>query len=240
MLWSWCIYQLALTYICSSMVSVKTFEGVNNDVNDAKNDCDGVLAFKDTEKSEIREEIVLCGKIDEEGWQCGKVVKNGENVCEDHIIELKKHTVHAAKKEAQPVHGSLVGSGPRHSKKRVLANPYDQEYYYSGFGPNWGKKRGSGSSISNKYNEPAKIVLEENKIKEMSLAEEDKVNLGKGEENMYETEVSEVGPTKLKYDDDDDDYNDKKVKTGITVKKRKGKAIKVRKAMKARSFKSLI
>lgn len=46
------------------MVSVKTFEGVNNDFYDAENDCDGVLAFKDTEKSEVREEIVLCGKID--------------------------------------------------------------------------------------------------------------------------------------------------------------------------------
>ena len=129
MLWLWCIYELALTYICGSMVSVKTFEGVNNDFNDAKNDCDGVLAFKDTEKSEIREENMLCGKIDEEGWQCGKVVKNGENVCEDHIIELKKHTVQAAKKEAQPVHGSLAGSGPRNTKKRVLANRYDQVYY---------------------------------------------------------------------------------------------------------------
>ena len=65
--------------------------------------------------------------------------------------------------------------------KGVLANPYDQVYYYSGFGPNWGKKRGSGSSISNKYNEPTKVVSEENKIKEMSSADEDKVNLGKEE-----------------------------------------------------------
>ncbi|GJU18680.1 proliferating cell nuclear antigen [Tanacetum coccineum] len=48
------------------------------------------------------------------------------------------------------------------------------------------------------------------------------------------------GGTKLKFDDDDDDYNDKKGKTGITGKKRSGKAMKVRKAIKARSFKSLI
>ena len=39
-------------------------------------------------------------------WEGGEI---GENMCEDHIIELKKHTVQAAKKEAQPVHGSLAG-----------------------------------------------------------------------------------------------------------------------------------
>lgn len=36
-------------------------------------------------------------------------MKNGENMYEDHIPELKKRTVQAAKKEAQPVHGSLAG-----------------------------------------------------------------------------------------------------------------------------------
>ena len=46
------------------MVPVKTFDGVNNDFYDAKNDCDGVLACKDTDKSEIREEYFLCGKTD--------------------------------------------------------------------------------------------------------------------------------------------------------------------------------
>ncbi|GKD38366.1 hypothetical protein Tco_1258573 [Tanacetum coccineum] len=216
-----------------SMVSAKTFESVNNDFKD-----DGVLAFEEGEKSEIREEIVLCGKIDEEGWQCGNVVKNGEIVCENHIIELNNDTVRGAKKKTQPVHGSLGGSGTRHTKKRVLADPYDDQlYYYSGFGPNWGKKRGSGNTISNKYNEPTKIVRGENKIKEMSSGDEDKVNIGKGKKNMYEPEVSEVGPTKLKFDDDADDYDDKKGKTG---KKRSGKDMKVRKAIKARSFKSLI
>ncbi|PWA88947.1 hypothetical protein CTI12_AA115600 [Artemisia annua] len=85
------------------------------------------------------------------------------------------------------------------------------------------KKRGRGSSISNQYNEPTKIVWEENKIKEMSSADEDKVNLGKEEGNMYEFEVSKVRPTKLKYDDDNDDYNDKKGKMGKNGKKRRGK-----------------
>ncbi|GJR88141.1 hypothetical protein Tco_0212152 [Tanacetum coccineum] len=121
----------------------------------------------------------------------------------------------------------------------VIDNEEDQGvlYYYSGFGPNWGKKRGSGNTISNKYNEPTKIVRGENKIKEMSSGDEDKVNIGKGKKNMYEPEVSEVGPTKLKFDDDADDYDDKKGRTG---KKRSGKDMKVRKAIKARSFKSLI
>ncbi|GJX81432.1 ribonuclease H-like domain-containing protein [Tanacetum coccineum] len=84
----------------------------------------------------------------------------------------------------------LAGSGPRHTKKRVLANPYDQLYYYSGFGLHWGKRRKRCIYV--------KCLKEE----------------GRG------------GGTKLKFDDDDDDYNDKKGKTGITGKKRSGKAMK--------------
>nr|GEU57263.1 retrovirus-related Pol polyprotein from transposon TNT 1-94 [Tanacetum cinerariifolium] len=146
-----------------SMVSAKTFESVNNDFKD-----DGVLAFEEGEKSEIRQGIVLCGKIDEEGWQCGNVDKNGEIVCENHIIEINND--------------------------------------------------------------------KENKIKEMSSGDEDKVNIVKRKENMYEPEVSEVGPTKLKFDDDADGYNDNKGKTG---NKRSGKAIKRQGESSRRSRKAI-
>ncbi|PWA47006.1 hypothetical protein CTI12_AA503720 [Artemisia annua] len=84
-----------------------------------------------------------------EGWMAnvGRWGKMGK-ICARIISLSLKNTVHDAKKETQPVHGSLARSGSRHTKKGILANPYDQVYYYSEFGPNWDRKKGDEGVVS--------------------------------------------------------------------------------------------
>ena len=130
---------------------MKTCEGENYDLDGPKHDNGEILGFEGEETSEIREEIVLCGKTDDEGWQCGRLVKNGETICDHHINELQNHAVGTSKK-SRAVNGPMAGtcSRPRQNKKRASTSPYEF-YYYTGFGPSWGKKRGSTSTTSNMY-----------------------------------------------------------------------------------------
>ncbi|XP_076906802.1 uncharacterized protein LOC143563047 [Bidens hawaiensis] len=150
-----------------------TFEGKNRGLVDPKNDHKEILGFEKEEINEVEDKLILlCDVRDEKGWQCGRMVKNDETMCVHHVIDhLQNHAVWTTKKEPRPVHESKAGSRSRQTKKRASTSPYEF-YYYSGFGPTWGKKRGTtaGSGVSNMdYNEPAKVAFDDNKIKETSV-----------------------------------------------------------------------
>ncbi|KAD5317030.1 hypothetical protein R6Q59_032295 [Mikania micrantha] len=203
---------------------VKTFKGKNDNLADPKNDQKEILGFEEGKMNENREEMLLCDVRDKKGWQCGRMVKNGETMCDHHLIEMQNHAVWTTKKKSKPVTRTRAWQ----TKKQATPGPYEF-YYYSGFGPSWGKKRGMGDNFSNAYNEHVKVVSDDNKIAETGLPD-DVTCIQKEEEKGFELETSEVQPEKMKLTFIDGDDN-KKVKVG----KKRG-----RKPMKARSLKSLM
>lgn len=172
-----CVVYRKITF-GDGLASLKTLEGENDKLSDEgendklsvdpKKDYTENVGFEDGKMNDVGEELILlCDVRDEEGWQCGRMVKNGETMCVHHVIDqLQKHAVWSTKKKPkpgpEPVHESKAGTRSRQPKKRASTSPYEF-YYYSGFGPTWGKKRGTtaGSSVSNMY--------DDNKIKETSV-----------------------------------------------------------------------
>ncbi|KAI3719466.1 hypothetical protein L6452_20365 [Arctium lappa] len=185
------------------------------------------------------EDMVLCGKPNGKGWECGKVVKNGDVMCEDHLFDLQNDAVWATGKKSPPVSRSTAGSRPRRAKKRVVAitsNP-NEFYYYSGFGPSWGKKRGPVGNKCTTSNACDTVTANGGNVCETSGVdgdmgvEEVEKRVEPDTTMMKESWSCEVGPTKedLDYMDEEED-----VEKGKTVKKRG------RKPIKARSLKSLM
>nr|XP_043626736.1 uncharacterized protein LOC122598196 [Erigeron canadensis] len=182
-----------------------------NNLSCIKNDCE-------TDEEEIKlegdglEEMKLCGETDEQGWQCGSVVQNGYTMCEYHLSGLQTYEVWNAKKKfggSRP----MPGCRSRRAKKRPNTNNPHDYYYYSGFGPSWGKKRGiMGTDLDGI--DDGDVDVEEQKGK------------------RFEPEMRPVG---LDYiDDDDDEYSNDDDEIGILRRKRE------RKPVKERSLKSLM
>lgn len=188
--------------------------GESDNVNDSGEN----LGFKEEMKCEALDEIKLCGERDEEGWQCGNVVKNGNKICDYHLCEAHDYSVWTSTEKSEPVLGPAKERRPRRYKKKPTSNPLEF-YYYSGFGPAWGKKRGSVDTVPNGYNEASLVD-------HMDVQEE------KGQ--IFEAEMADVGPMKTESGYMDVYGDDQKGKVGIIGKKRG------RKPIKERSLKSLM
>lgn len=93
------------------------------------------------EEVKLEEIVNYCSKTDENGnWICGLEAKEGETFCEFHLrsyIALAPHVVHPVNKKSTTKSGKNNGA----KKAKTEENPYQSFNYYSGFGPNWGKKR---------------------------------------------------------------------------------------------------
>ncbi|KAG8389182.1 hypothetical protein BUALT_Bualt02G0202400 [Buddleja alternifolia] len=89
--------------------------------------------------------IILCSKTDGKSWQCRREAAKGNSLCEHHLSLLKNYTNNLAnstiKKPEKPV---VFRPRPKRASTSASSNPH-QFYYYSGFGPRWGKKRGENS-----------------------------------------------------------------------------------------------
>ncbi|KAF8045845.1 hypothetical protein N665_4334s0003, partial [Sinapis alba] len=133
---------------------------------------------------------------------------------------------------APPKRGRPRGSGKKaqasSSSTAASNNPYEF-YYYSGFGPRWGRKRGGSGD--------EKIVLTDDKN-----GCEDKKSNSSGEEESYKTAAFEHGSSSFdgfEYMEEDDDVVDQSIGHGkkkSTMKKMK----RGRKPVKERSLKSLM
>lgn len=93
------------------------------------------------------EATILCCKTDGKSWQCRREAANGNSLCEHHISLVRSYSNvshHASKKSVKPA--AAAAEGPRRARPKKApaastSNPYEF-YYYSGFGPRWGKRRG--------------------------------------------------------------------------------------------------
>lgn len=96
---------------------------------------------EDEEEVKLEEDVNYCSKTDENGnWICGLEAKEGETFCEFHLrsyIALTPHVGHPVAKKSTAKSGKNTGA----KKAKIEENPYHSFNYYSGFGPNWGKRR---------------------------------------------------------------------------------------------------
>ncbi|KAG5231382.1 major centromere autoantigen [Salix suchowensis] len=187
--------------------------------------------FGDYEEMKIDSEFKLkkCNKTDGKGWHCKNDTKNGHTVCDNHhhhLTSLKSSYSNindningstAAKKPDKVTSITGARRGRAKSAKRGSSsnsNPYEF-YYYSGFGPLWGKRRGDRDAVN------------KNEAKDV----DDSTVIGSMIPNT--TPSSSYSPIEnnqgFDYVDDDDD--DEEEDSG---KKR------MRKPVKARSLKSLM
>ncbi|KAJ0682647.1 hypothetical protein HanPI659440_Chr16g0649751 [Helianthus annuus] len=143
---------------------------------------------------------------------------------EDSFVDIQNDAVCADKKKAQTVPKSCS------SKKRAVNTSKQNEfYYYSGFGPSWGKKRGCTT-----FNACGTHVTTSSNDGDMDMdVDEGKTRVGPDTTTMKTVWSCQVVPG-----EEDFDYveqvNDKEKDKEKTVKKRG------RKPIKARSLKSLM
>lgn len=156
------------------------------------------------------------------GWPCKNEARQGQAFCEHHLFN-KKQTHPSSTGAAAHRRAKTRGAG----KKAASSNPYEF-YYYSGFGPSWGKRRGDRNGEESKSSGNSTMVESENGV---GVAASDEVVVD--DEVMNDNVV--VVPSGLEidneviidYEDDDEDEED-------SGKKR------MRKPVKARSLKSLM
>lgn len=160
-----------------------------------------------------------CIKTDGKGWHCRNEPKYGHNLCDHHLSLLKSYSngtcssvTHSIKKPDKAVAFSRRGRA-RAAKKgsSSSSNPYEF-YYYSGFGPSWGKRRGDR-------------VIGEKKC-EAEEAHENTPPNDKTPSSSSQIDNDEFDFVDDEYDEDDEN--------GDSGKKR------TRKPVKARSLKSLM
>lgn len=132
--------------------------------------------------------IILCCKTDGKSWQCRREAAKGNSLCEHHLLMVRGHSnynsSHSATKNSEK--SSVETRGRPRSKKRAapsLSNP-NEFYYYSGFGPWWGKKRGEVSKNMNEELNMPKNDLEDDK--EASSFEDDCLDEDEDEEEKNE------------------------------------------------------
>ncbi|KAA8516076.1 hypothetical protein F0562_019255 [Nyssa sinensis] len=101
-------------------------------------------------------EAILCCKSDGKGWQCRREAKQGYSLCEHHLTQLRNYNslAHPASKKSEKLteKSNTICRRPRVKKASAAPNPH-QFYYYSGFGPLWGKKRVTRADQPNKISD---------------------------------------------------------------------------------------
>lgn len=153
---------------------------------------------------------VYCLKTDGKGWQCRNEARHGHSLCDHHLSLLKSYSssssiTHSVKKSDKAmafVAGSRRGRVRTSKKGSSSSNPYEF-YYYSGFGPSWGKRRGD------------KVI------------EEKRCEL-KGDESIL---VNDKTPSSSQIDNEEFDFvddDDEEEENGDSGKKRTRKPVKAR------------
>ncbi|BFG22025.1 hypothetical protein CerSpe_082990 [Prunus speciosa] len=183
------------------------------------------LLDDDNEEEGRRSSYACCQKNDGKGWHCKKRAKLGQSFCNHHLSLLRSnHNTNIASNNKGPREAvsKVLSAGARRSRAKAKrgssSNPYEF-YYYSGFGPLWGRKRGG------------------DKEKEEPKIDEDRVTTTTSTTPPTQSSSSQIDEKKFEYvddDDDDEDDFDDDVRSGESGRKR------MRKPVKARSLKSLM
>lgn len=133
----------------------------------------GSVLEEDEEEVKLEDVVNYCSKTDENGnWICGLEAKEGETFCEFHLrsyIALAPHVVQPVTKKSSTKSGK--NNGAKKAKMEVDPNPYKSFNYYSGFGPNWGKRR-AARELS-KRNEVVVTPSSSNGTEDLSVFEDE-------------------------------------------------------------------
>ncbi|KAJ6940398.1 hypothetical protein NC651_006517 [Populus alba x Populus x berolinensis] len=107
-------------------------------------------------------ELMKCNKTDGKGWHCKNETRNGLAMCDHHhhqLTSLKSSSCNngsingGAIATKKPDKGTCITGARRGRAKSAKkgsssnSNPYEF-YYYSGFGPLWGKRRGDRDAVN--------------------------------------------------------------------------------------------
>ncbi|XP_059289166.1 uncharacterized protein LOC132042637 isoform X3 [Lycium ferocissimum] len=127
------------------------------DIDDFKKEQDEEMGELGLEKNEDNNNVTtMCCKNDGKGWQCSREAKKGHTLCEHHLAQVKKNysssnsahsTITTANNSDAKINSTPSSRGRPHRPKKSSSSEF---YYYSGFGPLWGKKRGpsTGKNIN--------------------------------------------------------------------------------------------
>ncbi|KAL0008366.1 hypothetical protein SO802_009868 [Lithocarpus litseifolius] len=187
-----------------------------------------------------------CQKTDGKGWQCRNEAKEGQSLCDHHLNLLRSYntgnsnsSLSFRKSSAAAAAAAAAAAGARRARARAAkkgsssaSNPYEF-YYYSGFGPLWGRKRGDRSggggedgTKTTHQEAAAKVVVVEN-VNNNNNNNNNSVSVAT--QSSTPSSSSQFDNEEFDYVDDDDEDDG-----GDSGKKR------MRKPVKARSLKSLM
>ncbi|XP_010255277.1 PREDICTED: uncharacterized protein LOC104596007 isoform X2 [Nelumbo nucifera] len=182
-----------------------------------------------------REGFVSCNKTDGKGWQCRREAKEGHSLCEHHLMQLRSyHHSYSNSSSRKSDKSGAAGGVRRRNRGRISSSTNPLEfYYYSGFGPLWGKRRGgggggdstkrrnaeAGAATQTTSTPPSTSDIDQNRPVAAAVDDDYIIN---------EIDIDMV-------DEDDDDDND----DGVGHEGEPGRK-RVRKPVKARSLKSLL
>ncbi|KAI9110037.1 hypothetical protein K1719_019078 [Acacia pycnantha] len=208
----------------------------------------------------VDETISFCQKTDGKNWHCKNEAKPGQSFCDHHLpllrsynnnnsVSYNSNNTSSSKKAAAAASSSAAGvrRGKARAAKRgsssslATSNRYEF-YYYSGFGPLWGKRRGDRHGEGSNNNHRSKNEQQIKGVDNSSITEAEEANEEATQKNtsspsslssssqMMDNEEFDYG-----VDDDDEDEDDEEEEAnGDGGKKR------MRKPVKARSLKSLM
>ncbi|KAI3843151.1 hypothetical protein MKX03_008542 [Papaver bracteatum] len=217
--------------------------------NKRKLENDSDYNIDDYEK-EKKNEVVYCCKTNGKDWHCRSIAQIGNPLCEHHMIQMQRYSDYhyhqrklANKRIGRPPKDSRTNTNDtttnrvkRNKKKRgrlsnkgkLSGKKSSEFYYYSGFGPSWGKsKRGRPSNEVKKQPEDSDVKLDEERqvIIVEALITHGLSPVKVKEENVN---VNDNGCIMFVDDEFDDDYNTDEDCNGVNGKTKKRKPIKAR------------
>ncbi|KAI3975019.1 hypothetical protein MKX01_005130 [Papaver californicum] len=203
----------------------------------------------DYEEEKKKKRLVYCCKTDGKGWHCRSKAQMGNPLCKHHMIQMQHYSDHQrdnnyhqqkiqklekkTTRRGRPPNESRTNTVDttirgRRNKGKLSGKKSSEFYYYSGFGPLWGKnKRGRPPNEVKKEQEEEE---EEEELEERQVIDDQtspKMKIIVKEENVNDNGCMFVD------DDFDDDDSDEDC-NGVNGKKR------YRKPIKARSLASLL
>ncbi|KAM7472447.1 hypothetical protein LguiA_010630 [Lonicera macranthoides] len=144
--------------LADSVGPIQSVDSMKLEVKAEETDC------KVEEREEKRRRANLCCKTDGKQWQCKREAQKSHTMCNHHLAQIKNYNTLAH----PSISKSAASNKPTRARKATNSsaaphsNP-NEFYYYSGFGPRWGKKRDAGTSITHKRErevvEPVKVSV---------------------------------------------------------------------------------
>ncbi|KAL5766245.1 hypothetical protein ACOSP7_016862 [Xanthoceras sorbifolium] len=183
------------------------------------------------------EKILRCSKSDSKGWQCKNESKRGHTLCNHHLHLLQSCNSRSTPKNVLSVRKSknaTVRHGQTRAAKKVstsASNPYDDFYYYTGFGPYRGKNRGEigggeanktmegSTGQNNNFSDDKQVICIGDEVDNNKDEKNDEVDNNKDEKN---DEVAHMDKKNNEVADDDGNKKDN------NRRKRKRKPVKAR------------